>query len=514
MMKSMVCLTAGLLLLRAIADKMKMPEFPGAWQISRASVAEEHRENQTVLMLEGQGSSAKASIARPIPDRKIKLTVWLKGTENLQWVSVDTKAWRTVGGKEIPAQCRVNLIDGYVTTEYARVSTDWKAYEKTINVSRSAERVTISIQNLGRGALYASSPSFALGARELADLDGPGVIRSRINVWVKPGAAKKGMISFPVPGVDKDQVPLAFKFDTEPAGVVKSFKFVRRSDGLNWICEAQVEPGGAATRVSWEALTLVRDRAVPSLPRAAKPEVTREGRPWLARTTCVQTDSAVLIAKANELAEGSPDVETYVRRVIAFTCANRGTGAPFNRLDAEYAMACGGSCTSRANLAAALLRIKGIPTRTVAHLPTWALGEPLFTHWLAEYWHPGVGWIPVETTWGEFEPPRSSYVSLATSSATDENGSENEEQLRWVMPGAAEWTMARLGSDLAPDQEQNQQENWARPEVRLTGNVDALFERARSQFDRLLRSGEYGNAAHFRRVEAAMRSGRAEDLAR
>jgi hypothetical protein len=468
-----------------------------------------------LLALEGLRSTARVEISKPLSDQKVELSVWLKGTVDQQWISIDTKAWKTENGKRIPAQCRVNVGEGYVTTEYARLTTDWKEYKKTINVSRGAETLTIKIENITRDPLYVMSPSFKAGAKELADLDGPGVIRARINVWVKPGAAKRGHISFPVPMVSENQVPLAFKFDTEPAGVVKSYRFVQRPDGMNWLCEADVEPRGASTRVSWESLVLVKDRVKPVLPLAAKPEVPEEAKPWLRRTTCVQTDAPVLIEKAAVLAQGDPDIETYVRRVIDFSCANRGTGAPFNRLDAAYAMECGGSCTSRANLAAALLRIHGIPARTVAHLPTWAYGEALFTHWLVEYWHPGAGWVPVESTWAEFEPPTSTYAALAISSPEDEDRSDNPEQVRWVMPGAAEWTMARIGASLTPDPEQNQQANWAKPERRITGSSDeiaALFAKARKVYSGMVEAKTYGTADHFHRMEAAMQKGQAVKL--
>lgn len=482
-----------------------MPDFPQSWQLANASVVEEKREGAPVVKLDGIRSTVKLEISKPIADRKVELTVWLKGTEDQQWISIDTKAWKTEEGKRIPAQCRINVGEGYMTTEYARLTTDWKAYKKTLNVSRGAESLTINIQNIGAAPLFVASPSFKLGEKELADLDGPGVMRTRINVWVKPGEAKRGKISFPVPMISENQVPLAFKFDTEPKDVVRGFRFIKRPDGMNWLCEADVEPGAGDTRVSWESLVLVRDRVKPKLKRAAKPEVPEAARPWLQRTACVQTDDPAIVAKAAELAKDDPDVETFVRRAIQFSCDNRGTGSPFNRLDAAYAMKCGGSCTSRANLAAALMRVRGIPARTVAHLPTWAYGEPLFTHWLVEYWHPGAGWVPVESTWAEFEPPTSSYTVLAISSPEDEDGAENAEQLRWVMPGAAEWTMARFGSALMPDPEKYQQENWAKPEWRIEGDSKALFSQARKSYLAGVRRG-YGTAEHFKAVDAAVRA--------
>lgn len=506
----------GLLPLITTAQSIDL-SFPQAWQPTNASQIQETREGGPVMQIDPRGRLL-LKIDKPVSDRNLKLSIWLKGDAEGQWVSIDTKATTSQGGKQVPAQLRVNVGEGYMTTEYARVTTGWKEYTKTLTVSRSAEYMTISVKNIDRGNLFVSSPTLEVGKEELADLDGAGIIRASINVWVKPeNRHKSGKISFPIPMPYKNQVPLTFRFKTEPEGVVKSYKFIKRPDGINWLCEAEVEPKGESSHITWESLVLMRDHEPVSLPKAQQPESPKEAAQWLKPSFCVQTCSPLLIAKAQELAKDNPDVETYVRRVIQFSCDNRGGSAPFAALDAEYALKCagGGSCTSRANLAAALLRIHGIPARTVAHLPTWAYGEVLFTHWLVEYWHPGVGWVPVESTWAEFDPPSYTTVNLAISSIADENGANNGEQLRWVMPGAPEWTMARFGFRLAPDPDKNQQSNWAKAEQRVTGTraeLDALFTKALAAYPVLASSKEYGDQRYFNAIERSMRSGRARDL--
>jgi hypothetical protein len=116
--------------------------------------------------------------------------------------------------------------------------------------------------------------------------------------------------------------------------------------------------------------------------------VPKEAEPWLRPAGCVQSDDPDIRAKAEELARGTADVGEYARRVTRFTTLNpyRGFAATLSARDALH---CGNTCTGRANLAAALLRARGMPARAEAHLPTWS--GPLFCHWLVEYWHPGVG---------------------------------------------------------------------------------------------------------------------------
>lgn len=210
-------------------------------------------------------------------------------------------------------------------------------------------------------------------------LDGPGVIRAEMAELFRaaqPGA--QGTITFPVPGAYRDQVPLAFRIEVKPPEALKGSRWVRRDDGLNWLCEVDVAPPGDKAMVRWEALVLVGGRPTKALPAAKEPEVPKEAELWLRPAGCVQSDDPDIRAKAAELAQGAPDVGEYARRVIRFTTLNPYQAKYCKTLDARDALRGGSSCTGRANLAAALLRAHGVPARTAAHLPTWS--GPLFCH--------------------------------------------------------------------------------------------------------------------------------------
>ena len=224
-----------------------------------------------------------------------------------------------------------------------------------------------------------------------APLDGPGVVRAQAQAAVATlGKDDVGVLTFPIPGTYRDQVPLTFDVKVEPPRALKSYRWVRRPDGRNWLCEVTVAPTQEGALVRWEALVLVGRGKDDPLPRAAQPEAPKDAAAWTRSTACVQSDDPAIRDKAKELAKGTEGVEPYARRVIEFTAHHQGKdGVVFDTLDARKGLDCGGSCTSRANLAAALLRARGIPARTVAHLPTWS--GPLYEHWLVEYWHPGAG---------------------------------------------------------------------------------------------------------------------------
>lgn len=169
--------------------------------------------------------------------------------------------------------------------------------------------------------------------------------------------------------------------------------------------------------------------------------------PWLRSTKCVQSADDEIRRKAIELAKKSKDLELYIRNVIQFTSKNRGSKKSIKSLDAKTALHAGGSCTSRANLAAALLRAMQIPARTVSHLPSW-FRQYFFEHWLVEYWHPGVGWIWIESTMNQFRPPSNEVVVLAVSSSEDEDQCDDPLHLRYIMPGAAYLSGCELSKEL------------------------------------------------------------------
>jgi hypothetical protein len=498
-------------------------EFPNSWTANKGVVdAAGGPEGAPAVRLEPLSATPRPSIAltlRDFPkDRRIRLTLWLRGGEEGQWVSIDTKASRMIHGKEAPAQIRVNPADGFVTTEYARVSTTWKPFIKSLVISRSATSFSVKITNLARQPLAVAKPTFQVGDAEMCDLDGPGVLRGQIKVWVNPVKGHDtGMVSFPIPLKYGDQVPLAMRLTSEPQGAIKSFAFARRTDGVNWLCNVLVDASAGPTAITWQALVYVRGSEPRILAKAQTPAAPPQAAGWLRPSVCVQANAEEIRRHVQNLIRDDPDLETYARRVAQFTCDNRGGSQPWNRLDALAALSCagGGSCTNRANLAAALLRARGVPARTVAHLPTWNLGQPLFTHWLVEYWHPGNGWIALESTWGEFQPPPHTAIILAVSSVEDENLADEPIQTRWVLPGAPMWAVARIGSTLLPSPDKNQQANWAKPERRLEGSpkeLESLFAQASAIFDNALISRRFANPSRFEQIERALRTGRAGDL--
>ncbi|MBC7773298.1 MAG: transglutaminase domain-containing protein, partial [Pyrinomonadaceae bacterium] len=120
-------------------------------------------------------------------------------------------------------------------------------------------------------------------------------------------------------------------------------------------------------------------------------------RPWLASTVCVQAADDRIRAIATELRSDSTDVIAIIDATL------KRAGEIFasqteqcRSLDAVSALKQRGSCTSRANLVAAILRASGVPARVLAGYPAWS--GPLQTHYIVEAYIPAYGWYPIEST--------------------------------------------------------------------------------------------------------------------
>jgi hypothetical protein len=318
-----------------------------------------------------------------------------------------------------------------------------------------------------------------------------------------------GTLTFPVPGLYREQIPLTLKISAQPSSALIGYHISKRLDGLNWMAQVVVKPPEGGCIVTWESLVLVDGREKKILPKAKFPaDSPFSSSNWKRSSVCVQSNKTAIKEKADQIGKGADDVETYARRVISFTAENKGTGAPFVSLDALSALSCGGSCTSRANLAAALLRARGIPARTLSHMPAW-FKHPMYEHWLVEYWHPGSGWVWLESTLDQMQPDPQTVVVLAVSNLYDEEKAIDVVHLRGIMPGAAYLSGCEFSRELEPATLVNPQSNFAEsvcifPSAQAI--VNSLREVAYENFFRIIKNDNGKSNLHIEKVEKAARN--------
>jgi hypothetical protein len=180
----------------------------------------------------------------------------------------------------------------------------------------------------------------------------------------------------------------------------------------------------------WTSLVLAGPRSFADIPRHAPipTQWPEEVRPWLASTRCVEAGDERIRAAAQEIRGQDQSVIGVIKLTLD------GLGGIYARqhgncteLDAVQALDRKGSCTSSANLAAALLRANGIPARILAGYATWYGAHQ--THYIVEAWVPDYGWFPFEPTLlqGCWDPWRQIEVAIVPPEF------ENRSQLR---PGA------------------------------------------------------------------------------
>ena len=396
------------------------------------------------------------------------------------------------------------------TAKIPMVSEDWNVLTQIYVLPAGTKQLTMFVISSNDSDVLIARPSLTAGERSLSkDLAGPGILRANASTSVRvsePGTV--GHVLFPVPLQTEHQVPLTFEVTTEPASALRGFRWIQRDDGVNWLCEVEVAPEGDGTLVRWESLVLVRDREDGELPSASKASTPQDAKAWLRSTACIQSDDEGIVAKAKELA--SDDIATYVGNVLGFTSTNRGVGEPFSALDAKTALGCGGSCTSRANLAAALFRAGGIPARTAAHLPTWS--GPLYEHWHVEYWHPGAGWTWVEPTLGKLRPKPYSMVVLNVANPDDEDaGFDPIISHSGVMTGVPRYAVHEHSEQLMLATAEWRMENYQLNEARAAGaidsdEIDAIFKRAERGWKSLIKKCEAGelDTSRTARIEEAL----------
>ncbi|AIE86409.1 hypothetical protein OP10G_3041 [Fimbriimonas ginsengisoli Gsoil 348] len=472
------------------------------------------------------GTFQTVRIAKPPTGRRLLFRVAFRGTQKLQGFSVVAVAVKPRNGKELP-WAATWTDDG--KAEVGR----WVEFSREYVLPPESTGLSIVIHNVDKQSIYFSDPHLTVGEdappdqnaiaaveqvkREMAEeaahpkptivqknhdalaaQAGPAIVRLKMRAPLRTKSPSEvGTASFPIPALDASQVPLDFKIEVDKPGKLLGFKWRRRADGHNLLCEARIQPGTKGAWVHYEALVLVRQGP-------ADDTAPADGT-LVKSTACVQCSHREILEIAQRLAGETKSPQEYVGRVFEFVRDNRGKGAPFKTLDALAALACEGSCTNRANLSAALLRAHGIPARTVAHMPTWC--GPLYEHWLTEYWQPGQGWIAMDPSLGRTTPDRRTRVVIGVSSEADEDRAFDPLHTRFVMPGAPYLSVIELSPTLYPaDLTQDDAINVAEQLASLPSKEEAqLFQTAIKAFPAMFRRLSAGkqNPPRFTAIESA-----------
>ena len=219
------------------------------------------------------------------------------------------------------------------------------------------------------------------------------------------------MIEFAIPQLTDGQVPISLAFAVNPPDALIDLRLSSGSGG-NTVVVARLTDKPQEVQITWASVVLVTSWNT-------TPDQTASA-PYLAASPCVQSKSEQVAKLADALwpASGKPaDFAANIQRHIAGMKRER---QPMS-LDALGILASGDNsiCTANSNLAAALMRAKGVPCRTIAVIPP--LGLRFEMHRTSEY-ADGGRWVPFDPSSVHSEIPARSWhgIVLAKTTIKDE----------------------------------------------------------------------------------------------
>lgn len=226
---------------------------------------------------------------------------------------------------------------------------------------------------------------------------------------------KNANVLIPLPLAYRRQVPVTYELAVNPPEAATGVT-IYQDTPHNHVAKVSVVLSNKCDKaeIKFRSLVLVGPASFSDVPdRVEVPDQwPEECQPWLASTWCVNAQHDKIQALSKEIRDDADDVMTVIARVQerAGTIFANAQGLARD-LTAVEALTGRGSCTSCANLVAALLRANNIPARVVAGYPSWS--GPLQTHYIVEAYVPQFGWYPIESTRCKSPWPNEYQVNVA-----------------------------------------------------------------------------------------------------
>ncbi|MFH1417775.1 MAG: transglutaminase domain-containing protein [Planctomycetota bacterium] len=363
--------------------------------------------------------------------KTFRVSGWVKGKNVEVLAAICVQGWD---------KDKRNMVD-FTTTGIVKPMTgnfDWTRIEARMRPDKETTQLVVMAFISGKGEVWFDDVSvIAVEPDETEDLAAwgqrpplptPGLFDTRGRSTIAAQrASPKPTFLIPLPMSYREQVPLTYELFTEPAGKLASAR-VYRDRPNNYVVEAILKPlkRGEEVVLSWRSIVLCAERSFDDVPETAPfpKKWPKKVRCWLESSQCVQASDKRIRKVARKIRGDSDDVleiiQSTLERTGSIFAKQEG---PCSNLDAVQALEKQGSCTSCANLVAALLRANDIPARILAGYATWA--GPHQTHYLVEAYVPGYGWYPIESTQlvARWQPYGQVQVSIVRPDYEDRSGS-------------------------------------------------------------------------------------------
>lgn len=330
-------------------------------------------------------------------DKPLRISGWAKGQGVEELVAICVQGWNADRSK----------MADFATTQHTKAlkdDFDWTEIETYLTPSEETKRVDVLIFIVGKGEVWfddiAVTPVDQAPACGGAAVQ-PGLFEARgAYQLVASGESAKPTLLIPLPISYREQAPLTYTLAADPPEKLKKARIYRDKPN-NYVAEVVLGAMNPdeTVKLEWSSIVLCGPRSFQDVPlKAAMPKKwPKKARPWLRNTRCVQAEHERIQEVAEEIRGDNDDVMAIIDATLKRTAEIYGQQeGRCDELDAVQALEKQGSCTSCANLVAALLRANGIPARILAGYPSWS--GPLQTHYIVEAFVPDYGWYPIEST--------------------------------------------------------------------------------------------------------------------
>jgi hypothetical protein len=218
-------------------------------------------------------------------------------------------------------------------------------------------------------------------------------------------------ILLPIPQLVDGQVPISFFIRSTPPDAVTDFRLVKNADG-HVVVLVRLAGKNQDVQIAWASVVLLASENI--FPNRTPAE------PYRKATACVQSQAAVITQLAMQTWPKSGKGSEFAVNIQKYIHAMKRTAQP-KSLDALGILTSGdnGICTANANLAAALMRSKGIACRSLAVIPT--IGQRVEMHRIVEFFE-NDQWVPFDPTslHGDIPARPWRHIIMARTTTQDE----------------------------------------------------------------------------------------------
>jgi hypothetical protein len=226
---------------------------------------------------------------------------------------------------------------------------------------------------------------------------------------VKVLASESQEVLLPMPQLADSQVPICYFVSSTPADAVTEFR-LRKRDDSNVVVAVSLSGTKQDVQIAWSSVVLLA-------PRSITPDRT-PADPYGKATACVQSGADEITKLATKTWPNTGKPSEFAANIQRHIRGMQRIAQP-RSLDALGILKSGENiCTANANLAAALMRSKGIACRSLAVIPP--ISQRLEMHRIVEFFENG-HWAPFDPSSLQADIPAKPWHNIIMARTTIED---------------------------------------------------------------------------------------------